>query len=322
MVRPARFGFNRQTAGTNAFQHPTRDSEAGHLTAGDAAGAAARAPDSDAQTLAVREFDTLADRLCDAGVEVIRADDTPEPAKPDAVFPNNWVSFHGDGTVVLYPMLAANRRLERRPELIAEAVQRGAFRVVRTVDLSHHEAQHRYLEGTGSMVLDRAARIAYASLSPRTDPELLREFARQLDYELVTFEAAGPDGRAVYHTNVLMAVGARFAVLCTAAITSAQCRRAVVSRLADTGHRVLDISPGQMQAFAGNLLELAGDRGPVIALSTTAWAAFHPAERRILEQHGEVLGAAIPTIERIGGGGVRCMLAEIHLPKQQDASMS
>jgi hypothetical protein len=314
MVRPARFGFNRQTAGSNAFQHPAQRPEAGHSAAG--------APEPDVQTLAVREFDTLASRLRDAGVEVIPAEDTPDPAKPDAVFPNNWVSFHGDGTVVLYPMLAANRRLERRKELIAEAVQRGAFRVVRTVDLSHREAQRRYLEGTGSMVLDRSARIAYASLSPRTDCDVLREFARQLDYELVTFEATGPDGKAVYHTNVLMAVGANFAVLCTAAITDAQCGRAVVSKLEATGHRVLEISPGQMRAFAGNLLELAGDRGPVIALSTTAWAAFHPAERRILEQHGAVLSAAIPTIEHIGGGGVRCMLAEIHLPKRQDASMS
>jgi hypothetical protein len=305
MVRPARFAFNRQTARTNAFQQP-----------------APASPPDDLQDLALREFTGLAERLDRAGVGVIVADDTPEPAKPDAVFPNNWVSFHADGTVVLYPMLAANRRLERRAELLDAIAGRGWFDILRTLDLSQHEARGRYLEGTGSLVLDRPARVAYASWSPRTDPVVLDDFARQLGYETLAFEAVGADGRAVYHTNVVMGVGARFAVFCGAAIVDLRQRRAVVSRLEATGHHVIDISPGQMQAFGANLLELKGSRGPVIALSTTAWAEFEPPQRRMLEQHGELLAADIPTIERIGGGGVRCMLAEIHLPKRGPASMS
>ena len=172
MVRPASFGFNPQTAASNAFQRP-----------GDPSG------DIEAQRLALREFDGLANGLRRAGVEVLIAADTPLPGKPDAIFPNNWVSFHFDGTVALYPMLAPNRRWERREEILEQVVREGGFRVSRTVDLTHREAEGKFLEGTGSVVLDRAHRVAYASLSPRTDLDVLGEFAQLLDYELVTFEA-------------------------------------------------------------------------------------------------------------------------------------
>src|SRR5579863_3213999 len=212
MVRPASFGFNPQTAASNAFQR-----------AGDPPGSA------HAQRLALAEFDALAEALQRAGVEVLIAADTPLPAKPDAIFPNNWVSFHFDGTVALYPMLAANRRWERREEILEQVVHEGRFHVSRTIDLTHREAEGKFLEGTGSVVLDRAHRVAYASLSPRTDLDVLGEFAQQLDYELMTFDAVDAGGAAIYHTNVLMAIGTGFAVVCSESIVEAQ-RAAVLSK--------------------------------------------------------------------------------------------
>ena len=302
MVRPARFGFNPETAGTNLFQRADqRPNEAGR------------------QSRVLAEFDGLAAALSRAGVQVIAAADTAAPVKPDAVFPNNWVSFHGDGTVVLYPMFAANRRLERREDLIAQVAREGSFRIARTVDLSHREAEAKFLEGTGSLVLDRAAHVAYACLSPRTDLDVLGEFAQLLDYELVTFDAQDA-GAPIYHTNVLMAVGTRFAVVCGESIGDPQHRDAVCSKLAATGHEIIEISLPQMRSFAGNLLELEGARGRLIALSSAAWSALDAQQRRQLERHGEIVAADIATIERLGGGSVRCMLAEIHLPRRAAGS--
>ena len=298
MVRPASFGFNPQTAATNAFQQAGNSPGAAHV-----------------QHLALAEFDALAEALQRAGVEVLIAADTPLPAKPDAIFPNNWVSFHFDGTVALYPMLAANRRWERREEILEQVVHEGRFHVSRTIDLTHREAEGKFLEGTGSVVLDRAHRVAYASLSPRTDLDVLGEFAQLLDYELVTFAACDRAAQPVYHTNVVMAVGTGFAVLCGEAIELAH-REAVLNTLRATGHDIVDVSLRQMQEFAGNLLELEPAGGPVVALSTTAWRSLEAAQRRILEAHAQPVPVAIPTIERLGGGGVRCMLAELHLPKR------
>jgi hypothetical protein len=297
MVHPARFGFNPETAVSNVFQQaPQSGGSAGHAAAVET------------------EFAALASALQAAGVRVIVGEDTPWPVKPDAIFPNNWVSFHQDGTVVLYPMLAPNRRLERRDELIDAVRCAGPYRITRTVDLSGHERENKYLEGTGSVVLDRSAHIAYACLSPRTDLAVLGDFAQQLDYELVTFEAVDAQGVAIYHTNVLMSVGTHFAVVCTDSIRTPQHRAAVSMKLRATGHEIVAISLGQMQRFAGNVLELAGARGPLIALSTTAWTSLLPAQRRVLERYAQLLTVDVPTIERIGGGGVRCMLAEVHLP--------
>jgi hypothetical protein len=303
MVRPARFAFNPQTAASNAFQSATL------------AGAEACGASGTAQQAALREFDGLAEALVRAGVEIVEVADTASPVKPDAIFPNNWVSFHGDGTVVLYPMLAPNRRWERREEVLRQVVRQGGFRSVRTVDLTHREGQAKFLEGTGSLVLDRIHRVAYAGLSPRTDLDVLGEFSQLLDYDLVTFDASDAAAQPIYHTNVLMAIGTGFAVVCLEAIGRPAHRAAVADRLRASGHEVLDISRQQMQQFAGNLLELAPASGKVVALSTTAWRSLDAAQRRLLERHGSVIAADIPVIERLGGGGVRCMLAEIHLPK-------
>jgi hypothetical protein len=303
MVRPARFGCNPQTAPSNAFQ----------------ANPAALAG-NDLQDAALREFHELAEGLERGGVEVLIAPDSEQPPKPDAIFPNNWVSFHHDGTVTLYPMLAPNRRWERRDEVLEQVVRQGGFRVSRTVDLTHRESEDKYLEGTGSVVLDRVHRVAYASSSPRTDLDVLGEFAQQLDYELMTFDAVDRGGAAIYHTNVLMAIGTGFAVVCSESIVNDSHRAAVLSKLRSTGHEIVDITLAQMAQFAANILELAVPNGKLIALSTTALRCLAPAQRRALESRATLIAAEIPTIERIGGGGVRCMLAEIHLPKRDTAS--
>ena len=298
MVRPACFGFNPQTAGSNAFQH----------TEGDGLKTSAAS-----QSLALREFDAVSGALRAAGIRVLIAADTPSPVKPDAIFPNNWVSFHHDGTVALYPMLAENRRLERREDILRQVVREGGFRVSRTVDFTHHEAQGKYLEGTGSLVLDRVHGVAYACASPRTDLGVLGDFAQQLDYELVNFDALDADGRPIYHTNVVMAVGSSFAIVCGESM-HAKHRAAVIARLHNTGHDILDISRAQMLKFAGNALELAPAEGRILVLSSTALESLTAGQQTQLARHAKLVSVDIPHIETVGGGGVRCMLAEIHLP--------
>jgi hypothetical protein len=297
MVRPASFSYNPETAATNAFQQRP----------------GAEKPLAEA---ILREFDEAACGLTRAGVRVTVAADTATPAKPDAIFPNNWVSFHADGTVVLYPMLAVNRRWERREEVIAQVARDGGLRISRTVDLTAHEASGRFLEGTGSMVLDRRAHIAYACLSQRTHLDALGDFAQQLDYELLTFEAADAAGLPIYHTNVLMAIGTGFAVVCGEVIGDATQRRAVFARLEAGDHELIDIGLPQMHAFAGNVLELAAAGGPAVAISSTAWRALGTAQRQALEKHAGIVCLDVPLIERLGGGGIRCMIAEVHLPER------
>jgi hypothetical protein len=296
MVRPACFGFNPQTAGSNAFAHQSGAAE-------------------DAQARAALEFERVAGALRAAGIEVLIAADTPSPVKPDAIFPNNWVSFHSCGTVVLYPMLAANRRWERRDEIVRQVVREGGFRVTRILDLSHHEAHGKYLEGTGSLVLDRVNGIAYACSSPRTDLDVLACFAQQLDYDLVNFDALDSDGQPIYHTNVVMAVGSHFAIVCGEAIVRDAHRAAVFAKLRDSGHEIVDISRSQMLEFAGNALELAPPGGHILVLSSAALHSLTAAQRTQLASHVRLVAVDIPHIESVGGGGVRCMLAEIHLPK-------
>jgi len=301
MVRPASFGSNPQTAASNVFQ----SREVGALHA-------------ELRARVAAEFEALAVALRAAGVDLLVIDDTPVPEKPDAAFPNNWVSFHADGTVVLYPMLADNRRLERRSDVLQALVQQHGFRIARTVDLTRHELEGVYLEGTGSLVLDRVNRHAFACLSPRTQLDALGDFAQQLDYEVIGFEAHDA-GAAIYHTNVLMCIGSAFAVICAEAIADATHRESVLSILRSR-HEVIEISRAQMNAFAGNMLELRGAEGtPVIAMSAAAHASLDDRQRAILSAHGKLVSSPIPTIERFGGGSVRCMLAEIHLPRRSPA---
>ena len=302
MIRPCRFESNPQTAESNRFQGKTG------LSA------------SDQQAAALREFDGLAAALKAAGVNVIVVEDTAEPHTPDSVFPNNWVSFHADGRVVLYPMEAQNRRMERRMDIIDKLVSGEGFQVSEIVDLSSHEASGDFLEGTGSMVLDRVNRIAYACLSSRTSLDALGDFAQRMDYEVVAFDAVDRDGVAVYHTNVIMNVGEQVAVICDEAIVREEQRKAVLGRLAETGHTVVLLSFDQLDAFAGNMLELRtadGDR--VLAMSRQALASLDDEQLATLQHSARIVSAPIDLIESSAGGSVRCMLAEIHLPKKENA---
>ncbi|HKE93875.1 MAG TPA: arginine deiminase-related protein [Povalibacter sp.] len=300
MIRPVRFAGNEQTAVSNRFQRLGATSSTAAI-----------------QAAAFAEFDALANALQAAGVDVHIFEDTPEPHTPDSIFPNNWVSFHADGTVVLYPMRALNRRLERRLDLIeALDLQRG-FHVLRTVDLTHREEEEKFLEGTGSLVLDRVNRVAYACLSPRTDMDVLGEFAQRVDYDIVAFDAFDSSGAPIYHTNVLMSVGTGFAAVCTECIEP-QRREAVLGMLKASGRNIVLLSMEQMQGFAGNMLELRTRSGEhVIAMSEAARSLLDPSQLAMLEHAGgRIVSTAIPTIETLGGGSVRCMMAEVHLPRR------
>ena len=292
LVRPACFGYNPQTAATNAFQ------------SADGAEAAAGS--------ALVEFDALVQQLQAAGVGVCVVDDTPGPPKPDAVFPNNWVSFHADGTVVLYPMLTPNRRRERRADLVEQVCAQLGFVVRRHIDLSHFETQGRFLEGTGSLVLDHRQRIAYANRSARTDEGLVRHWCQLMDYEPLVFDAATPDGLPVYHTNVLLWIGERSAGVGLDWIAPHD-RERVLASLQASGRSVAQLPGAALQQFAGNMLQLRSHSGStVLVMSAAAAAALPAATLTQLRTHSDALCiAAVPTIERIGGGSVRCMLAEV-----------
>jgi len=304
MVRPKHFGYNAQTAGTNRFQRLGPDGR----------GAAV-----DVAQQALQEFDAFAAALAAEGVKVCVAPDSESPRKPDAVFPNNWVSFHADGTVVLYPMHAENRRAERRPEIIEQVVRETGFQVRRTLDLTRHENEGRYLEGTGSLVLDHRARVAYACRSQRTDETVAREWAAEMGYELELFTATDQSGTPIYHTNVLMYVGTRVAVVALETIAPAD-RGRVSARLAASGLDVLAIDHAEMGAFAGNMLEVGswdeylGDFTILVMSETARHALATPKYVRLYSSVDAVLAVPVEMIERHGGGGVRCMLAEIFLP--------
>ena len=292
MVRPKSFGFHAEAARSNVFA-----SEGGTDL-----------------TSALHEFDRVVEALTAAGVEVLILEDTPDPAKPDAVFPNNWVTFHADGTMVLYPMATEGRRPERNPEALTRLLQLNGFEVRRVVDLSFHERHGKFLEGTGSLVLDRRAHRAFANLSPRTDAAVISEFDDRLDYSTLIFEARDRSGRPIYHTNVALSFGACFAVLCTQAIAP-EFRELLTNEIEAGGRTLIEVDYDQMRQFACNLIELKGRDGPVIALSSAALRSYRPDQRRLLERFAELVAADIPTIEAVGGGSVRCMITDVHVPR-------
>ena len=297
MVRPAMFYANPETLPTNAFQNVVAASAAEVL-------AVARA-----------EFDAAVELLMQAGVgvAVLAAESSAET--PDALFPNNWFSTHDDGRVVLYPMSTANRRRERRPQALAQLAEKHRWQIVDMVDLTGLEERGLYVEGTGSLVLDREARIAYAALSPRTHSQAVEIACRELGYEPVAFHAHDSAGREIYHTNVLMSVGPTLAVLASELVQPGADLRRVFDALEQTGKTLLDLSAEQVTEFAGNVLFLdAGSGTPVVALSRRAWKSLTRPQRQLLEQHAQPVPCAVETIEHVGGGGIRCMLAEIFLP--------
>lgn len=295
MIRPVDFKFNEQTAANNKFQ-----------VASETQGV---------QAQALKEFDGFVELLRQNDVDVTVVDDTLQPETPDSIFPNNWVSFHEDGSVYLYPMFSENRRLERRKEILDGLNTR--FEVNHVSDLSFYEMQHAFLEGTGSMVLDRANKIAYACLSVRTDEEVLDNFCMLTGYEPVAFQAVDSDNFPIYHTNVMMCIGDRFAVICLDSIRNPDERLQVSISLKGSGKEIIEISLGQMNKFAGNMLQVANAAGEsFLVMSEQAYLSLNTEQIVSLEQYSRIIYAPLYTIEKNGGGSARCMLAEIHLPEK------
>ncbi|MGH6659571.1 MAG: arginine deiminase-related protein, partial [Sphingomicrobium sp.] len=258
LVRPARFAFHPEAAQSNVF------------ASGSAAG--------DVAALALHEFDSLWRRLDDAGVICLVLDDLPDPATPDAVFPNNWVTFHADGTMILYPMATAARRLERRPDELESLLGDHGFIIRRVVDLSHFEQDGLFLEGTGSLVLDRPGRKAFAALGPRTDAAVIDAFDSETGFETLDFSAADRSGRPIYHTNVLLSLGSRYAILCTEAVAPAD-RARLIAAIEAGGREIIDVGFDQMEQFACNAIELKrADGRPLVALSSAALESLSAAQ--------------------------------------------
>ncbi len=297
MIRPRRFYPNPETASDNAFQHEAAEADA------DAISQAAQ-----------REFDQAVGLLRGAGVKVHVFDDTPSPEKPDAVFPNNWFSTHHDGRVALYPMYSPTRRNERRRDVIDELAK--SYRISALVDYSAYEQRGLHLEGTGSLVLDYVNRVAYVSLSKRSDRALVERFCQDFDFEPVLFESVSDDGRPIYHTNVMMCVGSAFALVGLEMIKDFGQRETVRRRLEAGGKKVIELDRAQIANFAGNALELRNDAQKLLVLSSRAAAALTAEQRSEIERHARLLPLALPTIE-MAGGSARCMLAAIYLPPVQ-----
>jgi hypothetical protein len=302
MIRPVNFTFNAETAVNNAFQIPA----AGE----DTSPAAERT-----QAKALEEFEGFVRILRDNGVDVTVMNDTPDPYTPDSIFPNNWISFHQDGTICLYPMYAVNRRLERKPGVIVELKRQ--FNILRTVDLSDYEQQGLFLEGTGSMVLDRDNKIAYACLSPRTNKEVLEAFCTRLGYQPETFTAVDGNGKPIYHTNVMMCVADKYVVICLGSMPIPAEREHVLATIERSGKACIGITPDQMNQFAGNMLQVRNDKGEnLLVMSTRAYGSLIPDQLARLTSFNRIVHSPLTTIETNGGGSARCMMAEVHLARK------
>lgn len=292
MIKPVKFAFNTETAVNNNFQ--------------------VRSEDQAVQEKALLEFNTFIAILRKEGIDVTVIDDTPEPHTPDSVFPNNWISFHDNATIFLYPMFAVNRRLERKPHVLAAI--RKKFRVDQTIDLSKHEAHDAFLEGTGSMVLDRDNKISYACLSPRTDKKVLDEFCDKIGYRAVNFTAVDAENKPIYHTNVMMCVADEFVVICLDTIKDNSEKKAVVDSITQNGQQIIGISFEQMNHFAGNMLQVHNADGKkILVMSSQAYHSLTQKQVEEIENFNSIIHSDITTIETNGGGSARCMMAEVFL---------
>lgn len=299
MIRPVGFHLNEETAVNNYYQK----NEEGVTS-------------EEIQQEALDQFDSFVERLRSEGVNVTVFDDTPEPATPDSIFPNNWISFHDDGIIRLYPMFAKNRRLERRDDII-DALD-DAFEVEDVVSFTDWEEKGAFLEGTGSLLLDRQHKVAYAALSERTMREPLADFCAEAGYEEVSFHANQTvDGKRlpIYHTNVMMCLGEAFAVVCMDSIDNEEEREALKECLARTNKELIEISEDQKENFAGNMLQVIGeDEERLVVMSTSAFESLTENQIDRLSHHGRIVYSDIHTIEKLGGGSARCMMAEVFLP--------
>ncbi len=291
MVRPAAFGFNIETGKTNSFQQNTI---------------------ADAATIqhrALAEFDNVVGTLARNGVTVYVFNDKPEPVKPDAIFPNNWIGFHPGGKVVLYPMMAKNRRYERTPPFVNDMEKLYSYHTTELIDFSHLEKDGIYLEGTGSVVFDHVNHDAYCALSPRSDIRALKLLCKSLGYEPVSFEAYDKQGKPIYHTNVMLSVGTHWVVVC---LDSVKDTGKLLKHIIWSGKEIIKISMAQMEQFCGNILELKNADGQLLTvMSKTAYNAFTAEQLDVIAAHSRLIPMDIPTIEHYGGGSLRCMLAEV-----------
>ncbi|WP_426091874.1 citrulline utilization hydrolase CtlX [Flavobacterium sp. DSR3-2] len=302
MIRPLAFRMNEQTAVNNYYQKVLD----GLLPA-------------TVNAKAQQEFDAFVEKLTAVGVDVTVVDDTLDPNTPDSIFPNNWISFHENGDVALYPMFAENRRHERREEILDLLEEKG-FVIHNIIDYTSAEEDGFFLEGTGSLLLDRANAKAYCALSPRADEELFIEFCEDFDYAPVIFEAfqtVDSERKLIYHTNVMMCLGDTFAVICSDCIDDKKERKMVLDNLKENGKEIILITEAQMNNFAGNMLEVRGANDKrYLVMSAAAHQSLTPKQIEQLEKHAEILSSSLDTIEACGGGSARCMMAEIFLPRK------
>ena len=302
MIKPVGFRYNEQTAVNNYYQKVLAN-----LTA------------EQTQENALSEFNAFVDKLRNAGVNVVVVEDTEYPDTPDSIFPNNWVSFHENGIVGLYPMYAENRRDERREDIFDTLVDEHGFSIEEIKDFTESEEHDKFLEGTGSVVLDRENKICYAAISIRTDEIAVMQFCGEFGYRPVCFTAnQDVDGErmAIYHTNVMMCVADTFAVICLDTIDDEMERKNVAENLKETAKEIIEITEEQNQRFAGNMLQVMGDK-PYLVMSNSAYSSLTDEQKTVIEKHCSILYSSLDTIEACGGGSARCMMAEIFLPKQK-----
>jgi hypothetical protein len=293
MIRPNHFDFNKETAVNNSFQ----------INSGD----------STVPEKALLEFDQFVIELQSYNIDVTVVQDTAEPYTPDSIFPNNWISFHSDGSICLYPMFAENRRNERKPTVLFQLTSK--FEITNTVDFTEQEERGRFLEGTGSMVLDREHKIAYACISVRTDENVLQQFCDEMGYTPIVFEALDAEGYPIYHTNVMMCVADKFAVICLESIQNEVEKENMVQSLLSSGKVIIPISIDQMNHFAGNMLQVENDLGTkYLVMSTQAFRSLSEDQIHQINRFNKIIHSDIGTIEKNGGGSARCMMAEVFLP--------
>ena len=298
MIRPVDFSFNQETAGSNAFQNAAHGLDADLI-----------------KKNAAKEFDDFVALLKENGINVIVFNDTPHPATPDSIFPNNWISLDQQGRMALFPMQASNRRLERRDDIVEFFKEN--YIINDAADLTVFEQEDQFLEGTGSMVIDYVNDIVYACLSGRTHLNVINEFCSRMNYRACTFTSVDQSGKEIYHTNVMMCIAEKFVVICLDSIKEEKEKQKVIASFQSTGHVIIDISFEQMNHFAGNMLEISNEEGKYfLVMSAQALASLYDEQIAAIKVHDDILAPAINTIETIGGGGVRCMMAEVFLEKK------
>ena len=300
MIRPINFGYNEETAQDNHYQIK-------------------ELPYKNVNERAQKEFDNMVKNLRQNGVSVHVFQDDENEYTPDSIFPNNWVSFHENGDVGLYPMCAENRRMERRPEVL-DFLENEGFTISNIVDYSSAESENKFLEGTGSMILDRENRLAYCSISNRSNEDLFIEFCEDFEFTPIifnSFQTVGNKRLPIYHTNVMMCVATDYVIVCLDSIDDKKQRKNVSSFIKESGKKLIEISENQVESFAGNMLELVNDKGEsILVMSKSAEDSLNENQKNIITKYSRIISSDINTIETCGGGSTRCMMAEIFLPKK------